>query len=676
MKTREGSSAASVRAGGRLLLFLLLSALCLPLPSSKADSPARQGSKAHLRANIVNMSAQADPVSQSPEAAPAGIFLAYPKERSTISAPSTFLVGCCPAGSSLSCQGIPVKLNANGFFAHVVNLKPGVNNITLERDGAGTTGRRITVIRDRPPEPLPTSPLRFAPDSLEPAADMGLMPGDILGLAVRASPGARLDVLLGKHKVSLRSPAGGGKRQPDDPGINRGLMTTYGKSYQRFPAHQPDLYTGFYRVTADDRWQNLRPKFVLSRGRRSVQLLAKARLTSVEQPRLARTVHDETVVRLGPGQARTTPVSAGVRLLVDGWLGDSLRCSLAPGRHVWIARDDLSFEEEAGQAPAAAVRAVNVERERYGARIVIPLSQRLPYQVEQQMKPNRLVLRIYGATADTDWITQAPPPGGTDLVDTVTWKQPGEGTYELTVNLAANRQWGFFVSYEGTSLVLHIKGPPQLQDDKGPLGGLIVCLDPGHGGEETGSIGPSGWRESAVNLAIALRLEELLKEKGATVTMTRHSEEEGPSLADRVEMATRARADLLISIHNNALPDGMDPISEHGTSSYWYHPQALELARSLKRALTAGIGFPDFGTFYQNLALARPSAMLATLVEVGFMINPDEYAELINPDFQRRVAASLSQGVSEYLAQTLKAEQSAPRVESETPAKGVQRQRE
>ena len=57
------------------------------------------------------------------------------------------------------------------------------------------------------------------------------------------------------------------------------------------------------------------------------------------------------------------------------------------------------------------------------------------------------------------------------------------------------------------------------------------------------------------------------------------------SLDERVKIATDAQADFLISIHNNALPDGRDPWQEHGTSSYWYHPQSVELARCLKNAV-------------------------------------------------------------------------------------------
>jgi N-acetylmuramoyl-L-alanine amidase len=326
-----------------------------------------------------------------------------------------------------------------------------------------------------------------------------------------------------------------------------------------------------------------------------------------------------------------------------------MRCQVSSGRHVWILKEDLLVTDSRSIVPSSVVRTINVVDGPNGVRLVIPLTQRLPYQIEQQLRPNRLTLRIFGVTADTDWITQSPPEVNNDLLDHVTWKQASDQVYEVTAHLALDRQWGFSADYEDTNLVLQIKAPPRLAPGGGALNGLRICVDPGHGGDETGALGPSGIRESEVNLAMALKLKDHLQREGATVIMTRSTETEGPTLAQRVETAVKQRCDLLLSVHNNALPDGRDPWAEHGTSSYWYHPQSIELAKTLKAALVKELGFPDFGTLYQNLALVRPSQMPAVLVEVGFMINPDEYAQLIDPQVQKRAARALVNGIRSYL---------------------------
>jgi N-acetylmuramoyl-L-alanine amidase len=576
-----------------------------------------------------------------------GISVVYPKPDVPIDSPSTYILGACPQGSVLKCNGAPVKLNAMGYFAHVVKLKPGKNNfnLTIDATGGNAAGSvSITVLRPEAAKPLPAYPLKLVAQSIVPNEDMGLGSGDILELAVRATPKAQVTVSIGRRQVALKPLAKVGNN------VIHGLDAAYGQSIQPLSANAPDVYCGFYRITANDHWSKVCPLFTVSKGTHKLSLKAQAKISVVEQPLSAATASDGTVVRLGPGQARTTPLAAGVRLLVDGYQGDSMRCLLAPGHHVWISKQDLVFNREWGVAPSSVVRTVNLENGVNGeARVVIPLSQRLPYQVQQKINPNSLSLQIFGVTSDTDWVTPAPSPATKQLIDNVTWNQVSDKIYQLKVNLSEPRQWGYDITYEGTNLVLHIKAPPHFVSGGKMLAGSIICLDPGHGGSETGAIGPSGVHESQVNLAIAGKLKDILEARGATVIMTRQSDSQTLSLQERVDIAVKSHCDLLVSIHNNALPDGRDPWAEHGTSSYWYQPQAMELARILKNSLCAKLGFPDFGVFYDNLALTRPCQTVAVLVEVGFMVQPDEYTQLTKPETQDKAALALADGITGYL---------------------------
>jgi N-acetylmuramoyl-L-alanine amidase len=623
------------KTGWSLLAPLLLSfsAIALSSPAAVAAAPETK--------QLAEIPPEAE--------LPGGIMLVYPKTGALIAAPSTFLIGSCPAGSTLSCQGKPVKLSSQGYFAHVIELKPGPNTINLLRNNDPALKRQLTINRELPPVAISASQLTFAKDSFEPKTDVGLTAGDLLPLAVRATPGGRVEVELGARRIVLAQHVPGRKRNPQAATVNLGMDTAYGKVFQRQSASRPDLYYGFYRVRPDDHWQRIKPKLTLRANGRALNWTAATSLSTVEQPKPARTIHDETTVRLGPGQARTTPLPESVRLLIDGFQGDAMRCLLSAGHHCWILKEDLALGDESGPPPATTVRAVNLEGDGTGIQLRIPLTQRLPFQLEQQLNPNRIILKIFGATSDTDWIMQAPPVVNNALIDQVSWKQPADHLYELDVQLKPGTQWGFWCEYKETTLLLHIKGPPALTNENGPLSGAVICVDPGHGGSETGSIGPTGIKESTVNLAIATKLRDLLGAEGARVIMTRQSDSQFVSLADRVKLATDGHADLLISIHNNALPDGQDPWNQHGTSSYWYHPQATALARLLKSSLVKDIGLPDFGTNYQNLALCRPSGLVAVLVEVAFMINPDEYAQLVTAEFQQKVAQSLAGGIRHYL---------------------------
>lgn len=586
------------------------------------------------------------------------MLLIYPRADSEINAPSTFFVGATAPGSSLTLNGAPVRSNAQGFFAHVAPLKRGQNQFALVRNGQ--TAEAITLKVKRPPAPAALAgPLKLDAASVHPAEDIGVAAGDIVPFSVRAPAGSAVAVLLGSKKIPLTSAAAGK--------VNVGLNTTFGVTYQAGVPRDPNLYVGFYKVQAGDAFEHAAAKFVASKGGQSTQLISRKTVTVFAQPKLLQTAHDETIVRLGPGAARTTPAPEGVRLLVDGYYGTQTRCELAPGKHVWIDREDLKEDAEPGRPPLSTVRTMNLGSDPLSARIVIPLDQRLPFQIEQTLNPNRLTLKLYGATADTDWIGPAPAGGGpaappegnltpgsrqqeSALIKNVIWRQTADRVYQVVVDLKLKQQWGFWGDYEGTNLVLHVRKPPDVVPGSGSLKNLIVCVDPGHGGKETGAFGLTGVRESQINLAIGLKLKELLEQAGATVIMTRTSDDITVPLPDRVNTAVAANANLLISVHNNSLPDGRDPWKERGTSTYYYQPQSQALARTLKDNVVAATGFPDFGTRYQNLALCRPSKMLASLVEVGFMIHPDEYAQLLQPSLHEKAASGIVNGVKKFLA--------------------------
>ncbi len=588
------------------------------------------------------------------------LLIVYPNTEGTakIAASSSFLIGSTYPGFSLTVNGEKVLTNKEGFFAHVVPLAKGKNKFEVKvfgSDGSQTYSQVVEVAREGGRQSLSPSSFEFAPNSFEPKEDRGLNVGEIIEFAVRATPGSQVHVLMGKKQIALASIASLKSRKAGATvsGINRGLEAAYGQVFQRHPAAQPDLYVGLYRIETNDQFYQEHPRYVMQKDGKSLTVASTAAITVLRQPQIAHTVHKDTITRVAPDLARLTPLPEGVRLIVDGYQGENIRCRYAPNKHIWIKKEDLSLGDSTGPAPDSVARTIQIKEDSYGETVVIPLNQRLPFLVEQNLKTNHLNVKIYGALADTDWVYQAPDGGNSKLIENVSWKQPEDGVYQVDIDLTGSRQWGYFADFEDNNLNLHIKYPPRLkpiaEEASMRLQGLSICLDPGHGGKETGAIGPSAIREAEINLAIALKFRDLLVAEGATVYMTREGDVD-VSLNDRVDFAKAKNVDLLISIHNNALPDGRDPNKEHGTSSYWYHPQSQELAASLKNAEAKELGFPDIGARYQNLALCRPTNMPAVLVEVGFVCNPDEYAKLISPASQQAAAQGMLKGLINYFA--------------------------
>lgn len=630
------------------------------------------------------------------------IYVAYPKEGTKVTASSTYFVGASDPSKGLTINGTAVRKNAQGFFAHVVPLKRGTNTFVLSATDKSCPDRTLHVVRPEIVVPKQTSGVEILDETIEPRSDSAASVGDLIILKARATPGGTMTVKIDDRSITLspapevrqsrqKKPAGKKKASGKNksagkttaakptapaktvaPNVNDGLAHAYGKVFQSLPADAEDLYVGFYKIQPTDRFSSSRIKFTLKKDGDTVSSMAPGAVTVLTQPHIVQTAHDDTIIRVSPDKARLTPLPQGVRLMVDGWQGDNLRVLYGPGQHVYVKSEDVARERgstNASGAPAKGfVSTVNISRSTYGDAVVVPLSQRLPFHIEQSLNPNKLVVKIYGATSDTDYASQqynkafeegedGPPAGAVSrsanepgMIDGVTWRQVSDDVYELTAKVRGNRQWGFAGTYQDNKLVIHVKNPPPVKPTTDrPLAGLSICVDPGHGSPAPGSTGCSGATEAQVNLAISLKLRKLLEAEGARVIMTRTTDND-LDLYDRCNIARNSNADILLSVHNNALPDGRDPWKEHGSSTYWYHPQSTELARVLKDSLVHELGFPDIGARYQNLALTRPSNQLSVLCEIGFMINPDEYAQLIRPEVHDRIAQALSSGLKRYFA--------------------------
>jgi N-acetylmuramoyl-L-alanine amidase len=180
-----------------------------------------------------------------------------------------------------------------------------------------------------------------------------------------------------------------------------------------------------------------------------------------------------------------------------------------------------------------------------------------------------------------------------------------------------------------------------------PLSGIKILLDPGHGGAETGSVGPTGYPEKAVNLVVSKLVQEQLLARGATVYMTREDDRE-VSLQERVAMIDKLKPAIAISIHYNALPDGGDAMNTQGIGAFWYNTQAHSLAMFLHNYLVQELGRPSYGVFWNNLALTRPHTTPSVLLELGFMINPEEFEWVVNPQEQQKLAGAIADGITEW----------------------------
>jgi len=269
----------------------------------------------------------------------------------------------------------------------------------------------------------------------------------------------------------------------------------------------------------------------------------------------------------------------------------------------------------------------------------VPLPARIPFRVDETDR--QISVTLYGVAADMDWVQY----GGTDpLVDLIAFSQPAEDETVLAVTLTDD-VWGYRTRWSGNDLLIEIRRPPEIDAGR-PLAGRVVALDAGH--PPAGAKGPTGVEESTVNLAVARKAAVLLERFGARVVLVRDSEEP-LELAERIAVAEESGAEVLVSIHANALPDGVNPFDNNGTSVYYFHPRSVGLARELNRALVRQFGVRDLGIGRGDLALVRPTWMPAALTEGLFLMIPEQEAVLASEEGQWRYARGIVEGIASFL---------------------------
>jgi N-acetylmuramoyl-L-alanine amidase len=358
-----------------------------------------------------------------------------------------------------------------------------------------------------------------------------------------------------------------------------------------------------------------------------------------------RTDH-RVIARTGPGLGYQLFLPNGTAAATRRGRGNWREIALGPGTSAWV--DLREAFPVPGARPGSEIAVVRTRAADGWSEVVLPTDERLPFRIEQDLDPLRYTIDVYGLVSNVDFMeTAADEP----LIESLQWTQPANGVFRLEVDLAGERAWGYRARWEGTHLVLGFRRPPEALSDRryrSPLHGIRIVVDPGHSPEPS-AIGPTGYEEKAANLEIALVLAELLEERGAIVTLTRATPDSGLGLYDRTNLAVAAGGELFVSIHNNALPDGVNPFVHNGTSILFYHPQSESLAEAIQTELLPRTRLPDNGVWHQNIAVGRMTEMPSVLVECAFMMLPEQEAALKTPEFRREIALGIAAGIERWL---------------------------
>jgi N-acetylmuramoyl-L-alanine amidase len=219
-----------------------------------------------------------------------------------------------------------------------------------------------------------------------------------------------------------------------------------------------------------------------------------------------------------------------------------------------------------------------------------------------------------------------------------------------------------------------------------------ICLDPGHGGRDTGYRVGSFFvhNEKTYTLALALELRDQLKKIGFKVILTR-DQDTYPERAARPEFANRKGADLFVSLHFNSAQAGKNTVE--GPETYCITPigaassndsegeglgsgpcpanrvenESLQLAYQMQKSLVKNLGAADRGVRRARFEVLRTALMPAILIEGGYMSHPTEGKKIFDTAYRKQMAAAIVKGILAY--QNLTAPPVPPPVKSSSTMK-------
>ena len=544
------------------------------------------------------------------------------KEKNNVQAARQFIIGSTCKTCVVQINNIPVKVYATGAFAYEVNLTSG-KDTNFVISATNTDGKKATrnigflYTKPAPAEAVKT----FGIESVQtfPEGNLIVTNGDKIQFRVKAFP-------------------------------NCTMATINGTILYEMPTSQTKgiagIYQGEYTVKPTDNFSSMKIPVTITNA--SGQKITKETENKIgvlsslgsdvcfTKGRLAHLEYGIGEDRLGG--AKIGYIDSMIPLKIIGKVGEKYKVALTSIRSAYIPDNVVALAPRGTFAgPALTERWQITGDEKYDY-LTIGLTNKLPYQAFQEIEPNKIIVDIFGATNNTNWITQLQ---SAKEIKNVTYEQIQDGIFRVTIFLKSKQHWGHSLYYKGNVLTVRIKQQPKSL----ALSNLTIAIDAGHGGSNTGAGGPTGSSEKELALAVSLRLQEALENEGVKVIMTRTTEKFVDN-KERILLYRDNEPDLLISIHLNS---SGDPIKSGGTSTMYKYIGFRNLSYFInKRMLQLGLKeYGNIGAF--NFMLNSPTEYPNALIETLFLSNPEEEALIMDPNFQQKMADKIVVGIKDFL---------------------------
>ena len=542
------------------------------------------------------------------------------------------IAACTRPDEKAFINGRQTKVYASGAFVDLLHINIDTNTFrfTVKSIAGDSLWKEFVIIRPEPMKNSPHDTLVIEQAMMEPAEDMWLTSGDVLEVKFKGSPGweASFDIPDVESGIPMR------ELSPSEGGGFTGI------------------YTGRYIVKPTDEARDVQIKFRLKKGfwhSEKVSSKAKISVLPKELPCVAEIVGKRPYLNAGLGEDRLGGsklgfLQEGIRVEITGKVGSQYRIKLSASMEAWLPEEFAKLLPPDTPLPRALAGAISATSNGSEDIVMLTLSKKLPYSSEVLVNPNAIAVDVYGATSNTNWISQSRFVKG---IESITWKQIAADQYRIIIGLL-HSHWGYDIDYAGNSLQIKIRRPPVIASLDSVLSGLIIAVDAGHGGENHGAIGATGVLEKDMTISIARHVETILTSKGAQVVLTR-TENDVPAMSERIDKIIRSNARLLVSIHCNSAGDASDPIALRGVSTYYRSIGFKPLADIMYDKMLA-IGLKPFGEVGSfNFTLNSLTQLPNVLVETAFLSNPEDEMLLLDDGFRKKVAEQIVKGLEEFV---------------------------
>ena len=194
-----------------------------------------------------------------------------------------------------------------------------------------------------------------------------------------------------------------------------------------------------------------------------------------------------------------------------------------------------------------------------------------------------------------------------------------------------------------------------------PVSGKTIVMDAGHGVPDEGAQSSTGTTEAETNLKISLKVQNLLEQSGCTVILTRSDEnaiydvdsntlkqKKISDIRNRVKIGNESSADIFVSIHLNKIPQQQ----YYGWQCFYKegNEQSNKLAKSIQENLNKSMQKENnrVAMKIDNIYIIKHVEIPTSIVECGFLSNPEEEKQLLDDNYQNRLAWGIYSGIINY----------------------------